>query len=395
MVLRLLKQPPSIKYYKRQVSNMDKKALKQQGMALIDEMASELAQISLFLHKHPELGGQEHQASQLLKTAAEHRGFAVKQNISGYETAFIARKGSKGPKVAFLAEYDALPELGHACGHNLIAAMSWGAAAAFAAVAGDRATSYLIGCPAEETSGAKVKMAADGIFDELTAALIIHPADSNNVGGTSYATHPLRVTFRGHPAHVASKTNKGINALDALVMFYQGIKPLQQTFTQETILAGIITKGGTAPNIVPDEAEAKFTIRALSSHYLEETVIPAVRRLAEGIALASGTIVEAEHYEPLFKELVNDLRLMELFKDNMALLGERVTMLEPKDADGSTDVGNVSHAAPTIHPDIFIGSNLAAHTREFATATGSDYAQERVLVGAKAMVMTAIDLLES
>jgi amidohydrolase len=374
---------------------MDKKALKQQGIAFVDRMASELTEISLFLHKHPELGGQEHQASQLLKAAAERQDFVVKQNISGYETAFIASKGNKGPKVAFLAEYDALPDLGHACGHNLIAAMSWGAAAAFAAVVGDRATSYLIGCPAEETSGAKVKMAADGIFDELTAALIIHPADSNNVGGTSYATHPLRVTFHGHPAHVASKTNKGINALDALVMFYQGIKPLQRTFTQETILAGIITSGGTAPNIVPDEAEAKFTLRALSAHYLESTVIPAVRRLADGVALATGTTVTTVHYEPLFKELVNDPQLMELFINNMTMLGERVTMLEPRDADGSTDVGNVSHVTHTIHPDIFIGSNLDAHTREFAAATGSDYAQERVLVGAKAMVMTAIDLLES
>lgn len=373
---------------------MDKKALKEQVIALIDAMAPELREISLFLHKHPELGEQEHQAAKLLRAAAKRQGFKVEQNISGYETAFIAIKGSYGPKIAFLAEYDALPELGHACGHNLIAAMSWGAAAAFAAVAGDQAVSYLIGCPAEETSGAKVRMASDGVFDGLEAALIIHPADRNNIGGTSYATHPLRITFRGRPAHVASKTNKGVNALDALIMFYQGIKPLRQTFTQETILAGIITKGGAAPNIVPEEAEAKFTIRALSSHYLEETVIPAVKQLATGIALATGTTVETVHYEPLYKELINAPRLMNLFENNMTLLGETVTVLDPMDAGGSTDVGNVSHQAPTIHPDISIGNNLSAHTPEFAIATGSDYAQERLLVGAKAMAMTAIDLLE-
>lgn len=373
---------------------MDKKTLKEQAIALIDAMAPELREISLFLHNHPELGEQEHQAAKLLRTTAEHQGFKVEQDISGYETAFIATKGSGGPKIAFLAEYDALPELGHACGHNLIAAMSWGAAAAFAAVAGDKAVSYLIGCPAEETSGAKVRMASDGVFDGLKAALIIHPADRNNIGGTSYATHPLRITFRGRPAHVASKTNKGVNALDALIMFYQGIKPLRQTFTQETILAGIITKGGAAPNIVPEEAEAKFTIRALSSHYLEETVIPAVNQLATGVALATGTTVETVHYEPLYKELINAPQLMDLFQDNMALLGETVTILDPMDAGGSTDVGNVSHQAPTIHPDINIGNNLSAHTPEFAIATGSDYAQERLLVGAKAMAMTAIDLLE-
>jgi amidohydrolase len=373
---------------------MDKKAWKEQVIAAVDAMAPELIDMSLFLHENPELSGQEYQAAQRLISAAEKRGFLAKKNISGYETAFIAHKGTIGPKIAFLAEYDALPGLGHACGHNLIAAMSWGAAAAFAAVAKDRAVSYLIGCPAEETSGAKVSMAADGIFNELRAALIIHPGDDNNMGGTSYATHPLKVTFRGRPAHVASKTNKGVNALDALVMFYQGIKPLRQTFTQETILAGIITKGGTAPNIVTDEAEGKFTIRALSSQYLEETVIPAVRRLADGIALATNTTVETVHYEPLFKELLNDPELMEFFQENMTLLGEKVTLLEPNDADGSTDVGNVSHAAPTIHPDIFIGSNLSAHTPEFAAATGSSYAQERLLIGAKAMAMTAIDLLD-
>ncbi len=373
---------------------MDKKAWKEQVIAAVDAMAPELIDMSLFLHKNPELSGQEYQAAQRLISAAEKRGFLAKKNISGYETAFIARKGTIGPKIAFLAEYDALPGLGHACGHNLIAAMSWGAAAAFAAVAKDRAVSYLIGCPAEETSGAKVSMAADGIFDDLRAALIIHPGDSNNMGGTSYATHPLKVTFHGRPAHVASKTNKGVNALDALIMFYQGIKPLRQTFTQETILAGIITKGGTAPNIVTDEAEGKFTIRALSSHYLEETVIPAVRRLADGIALATNTKVEAVHYEPLFKELINDPELMKFFQENMTLLGEKITLLEPNDADGSTDVGNVSHAAPTIHPDIFIGSSLSAHTPEFAAATGSPYAQERLLIGAKAMAMTAIDLLD-
>jgi amidohydrolase len=372
---------------------MNKQDLKNQVIAAVDAMAPELREISSFLHKNPELGGQEFQASQSLKAAIGRKGFLVETNISGYETAFIASKGADGPKIAFLAEYDALPELGHACGHNLIAAMSLGAAAAFATVAGNRAVSYLIGCPAEETSGAKVTMAADGVFDELQAALIVHPADGNYVGGTSYATHPLQVTFHGRPAHVASKTDKGINALDALVLFYQGLKSLRQTFTQETILAGIITKGGTAPNVVPDKAEARFSVRALSSAYLEEIVVPAVRQLAEGIALATGTTVEAVHYEPLFKELKNDPSLLASFQHNMSLLGETVTVLEAEAADGSTDVGNVSHSAPTIHPDIAIGSNITAHTPEFAAAAASSYAQERLLVGAKAMAMTAIDLL--
>lgn len=376
------------------MSRMDKQVLKAEASKIIDRIAPELRAISLALHSNPELGREEYEAAKLLRAGIEEHGFAVTQNSSGYETAFIAKKGWKGPKVAFLAEYDALPGLGHACGHNLIAAMSYGAAVAFAAVAGKEAVSYLIGCPAEETSGAKVAMAADGVFDGLTAALIVHPSDGNYIGGTSYATHPLKVTFRGRPAHVASKVDTGINALDALILFYQGIKELRQTFTQETILAGIITKGGVAPNIVTEEAEAKFTIRALSAHYLEETVLPAVRNLGAEIALATGTRVEMVHYEPLFKELINDAKLMELYKENMLLLGEEMIILSQEEADGSTDVGNVSHVVPTIHPDLGIGSNLAAHTLEFAQAAGGEYAQERLLVGAKAMVMTAIDLLE-
>lgn len=372
---------------------MDTHAKKRQIIAIIDALRPELEAISLFLHQNPELGGQEHQAAQRLMEAARQRNFTVQQKISSYETAFIAKKGHSGPKIAFLAEYDALPGLGHACGHNLIAAMSWGAAAAFAEVAGNQAVSYLIGCPAEETSGAKVSMANDGVFDELTAALIVHPGDANNLGGTSYASHPLQVTFRGRSAHVASKTDKGSNALDALVMFYQGLQQLRHTFTQENIIAGMITKGGIAPNIVPAEAEAKFTIRALSSHYLETTILPAVQRLAQGVALATGTAVETCHYEPLFKELLNHPKLLQLYQNNMMLLGETVTRLKSQDADGSTDVGNVSHAVPTIHPDIAIGSPLTAHTPEFALAAGSPYAQERLLVGAKAMAMTAVDLL--
>lgn len=373
---------------------MDKQAAKERIITTVDALAPELTKISLFLHRNPELGGKEYQATKLLQTAAVRHGFRVKNNISGFETAFIAKKGKAGPRIAFLAEYDALPVLGHACGHNLIAAMSFGAAAAFSIVAGDRAVAYLIGCPAEETSGAKVALAADGVFDELTASLIVHPADSNTLGGTSYATHPLRITFHGHSAHVASKTDKGVNALDALVLFYQRMKILHQTFTKATILAGIITKGGAAPNIVPAEAEAKFTVRALSSRYLEDTVVPAVRQLAADIALLTGTTVEIVHYEPLFEELINDSRLLELFKNNMTLLGERIVILAAEDADGSTDVGNVSHRTPTLHPDISIGTDLAAHTPEFAVAAGSSYAQERLLVGAKAMAMTAIDLLD-
>ena len=366
---------------------------KKQAIAAVDNMADELQAMSSFIHANPEMGGEEYQASGLLVAAALKQGFRITRNISGFDTAFVAEKGDSGPHIAFLAEYDALPGLGHACGHNLIAAMSFGAAAAFAAAAESEAVSCLIGCPAEETWGAKVKMSADGVFDGLTAALVLHPASTNAMGGTSYASHPLRITFRGRSSHVAAKDDKGVNALDALILFYQELKQLKQSFDRETILAGIITKGGTAPNIIPAEAEADFTLRALTADYLEDSLVPAVRELADDVARRTGTTVSAVHYEPLYKELINDARLMALFRENMALLGEVVTVLAPGDADGSTDVGNVSHSCPTIHPDIGIGCDAAAHTPEFAIAAASTEARQRLLIGAKVMAMTALDLL--
>lgn len=372
---------------------MKKDGLKNKAIAIIDAMASELQELSLYLHSNPELGLEEHLAVGRFRELAKRHGFSWQENISGYETAFIAKRGTGGKAVAFLAEYDALPGLGHGCGHNLIAAMSWGAAVAFGAVAGDQALSCCIGCPAEETVGAKAAMADDGIFNNLTAAMIVHPAGQNAIGGTAYATHPLQVTFYGAAAHVASKSHRGVNALDALVMFYQGLPVLRRTFTEEAILAAIITKGGTAPNIIPAEAQAKLTVRSLSAQYLEEIVVPAVNKLAAGVAAATGTTVETCHYEPLFKELINDSRLMNLFQDNMALLGEEMIVLPPDEADGSTDVGNVSYLVPTIHPDLAIGCGASAHTPEFALAAGSEVAQQRILVGAKAMAMTAIDLI--
>ncbi|MDU2063496.1 MAG: amidohydrolase [Sporomusaceae bacterium] len=372
---------------------MNRKELKKAACAAVDALAAELNEISLFIHNHPELGNEEHQAVTRLTAAIAKHGFTVETGCGNLPTAFQACKGSSGPKIGFLAEYDALPELGHACGHNLIAAMSYGAAVAFAAAAQEKATACLFGCPAEETTGGKITLADAGLFDQLTAALIIHPADVNSVGGTSYATHPVKVTFHGQSAHIASNTHKGVNALDALVLFYSGLKQLKESLTEKTILGGIITHGGIAPNIVPDKAEAKFTVRALSYRYLEDTVLPAFRRLAEGIALATGTTVTVEHYEPLYKELINDKRLAALFRQNMALLGEEVTILDDAEAGGSTDVGTVSHIIPTLHPDISIGADLSAHTAEFATAACSPYAQERLLIGAKAMAMTALDLL--
>lgn len=358
----------------------------------VDALEAEMTRLSLALHARPELGNEEYEAAQLLTDASRMQGFHVTQGAAGLPTAFLAKRGDSGPKIAFLAEYDALPGLGHACGHNLIASMSFGAAAAFAALTADQAQTYFIGCPAEETQGGKIALTNAGVFDDFDAVFIIHPSEETTLGGTSLASHPLCVRFHGREAHVASRNERGINALDALVLFYQGLQGLRLRFGEQALIAGIITAGGTAPNIVPALAEMKCTVRSLSSDYLEREVLPAVRALATGIAEGTGATVTLEHYEPLFKELKQDATLAAHFAENLRLLGEPVRQLPDNDAGGSTDVGNVSHVAPTLHPELSIGAGLTAHTPAFAQAAGSTAAQKRALVGAKAMAMSAWDI---
>ena len=358
----------------------------------VDALEAEMTRLSLALHERPELGNEEYEAAQLLTDASRMQGFHVTQGAAGLPTAFLAKRGDSGPKIAFLAEYDALPGLGHACGHNLIASMSFGAAAAFAALTADQAQTYFIGCPAEETQGGKIALTNAGVFNGFDAIFIVHPSDETTLGGTSLASHPLCVRFHGREAHVASRSERGINALDALVLFYQGLQGLRLRFGEQALIAGIITAGGTAPNIVPALAEMKCTVRSLSSDYLEQQVLPAVRALATGIAEGTGATVTLEHYEPLFKELIQNTDLAAYFAENLRLLGEPVRQLPDNDAGGSTDVGNVSHVAPTLHPELSIGAGLTAHTPAFAQAAGSAAAQKRALVGAKAMAMSAWDI---
>ena len=358
----------------------------------VDALEAEMTRLSLALHARPELGNEEYEAMRLLTDASRTQGFHVTQGVAGLPTAFLAKRGDRGPKIAFLAEYDALPGLGHACGHNLIASMSFGAAAAFAALTADQAQTYFIGCPAEETQGGKIALTNAGVFNGFDAIFIVHPSDETTLGGTSLASHPLCVRFHGREAHVASRSERGINALDALVLFYQGLQGLRLRFGEQALIAGIITAGGTAPNIVPALAEMKCTVRSLSSDYLEQQVLPAVRALATGIAEGTGATVTLEHYEPLFKELIQNTDLAAYFAENLRLLGEPVRQLPDNDAGGSTDVGNVSHVAPTLHPELSIGAGLTAHTPAFAQAAGSAAAQKRALVGAKAMAMSAWDI---
>ena len=322
-------------------------------------------------------------------------GFAVEDLVpEAFPTAFHASWGNGPFHMGFLAEYDALPEIGHGCGHNLIAAMSIGAALAFAAVCGTQATVHVYGCPAEETKGSKVYMSEQGVFDELHAAVILHPcADTTSIGGTSYASHPMEFTFLGKAAHIADREYKGVNALDALVDFYGRLKALEHTWTEPHLIGSIITEGGAAPNIVPDRAVMRATIRSLDAEFLETVMLPQIRHLARAVAQEHGTDVEMTHYEPLYKNMVNDAKMSVYFAEAFNALHEPFDVKDDDYADGATDVGNVSQVTRACQPEICIGYNIAAHTEAFTAAAGSDLGNMQALVGAKAMAMVAIDVM--
>ncbi len=370
--------------------------IKEALCSLAENNKETLNNIADYIHANPELGCEEVKASAYLRQLLKNEGFTVEDVLKDqFPTAFKASYGNGDINIGFLAEYDALPEIGHGCGHNLIAAMSTTAAIVCGKALRDKITVHLFGCPAEETIGSKVMMSEAGIFDGLTAALICHPGSDTTFGGTSYATHPLQITFKGKPAHVADPDYHGINALDALVDFYTQLTELEKTFTEPYILGRIITEGGTAPNIIPDRAVMKATIRALSTIYLEEAMLPKIKELAKRISDKHGTEVDLYHYEPLFKNMVNHKKLEAYARDNFSSLGIKDIKVFPDDyADGSTDVGNVSHVVPTIQPEIKIGDDIAAHTPEFAVAADSAYGKKMALKAVMGMCMTVADIVE-
>ncbi|MBE6099550.1 MAG: M20 family metallopeptidase [Anaerovibrio sp.] len=370
--------------------------IKKELCRLADKYQPLLNEIADYIHQNPELGCEEHKATAFLQNILNDHGFTISNKlVKDFPTAFKATNGNGPFHIGFLAEYDALPEIGHGCGHNLIAAMSVTAAIVCNEVLGNEATISVFGCPAEETVGSKVMLSEQGVFDGLDAALICHPGSETSFGGTSYATHPLQITFIGKPAHVADPNYHGINALDALVDFYQQLEALAKTFTEPHILGKIITDGGTAPNIIPDRAVMRATIRALRAEYLEDIMLPKIKQLAQQVSDAHGTRLELYHYEPLFKNMLNDKQLQSYAMANFQALGLTDLATYPDDyADGSTDVGNVSHIVPTIQPEIKIGDQIAAHTPEFANAAASAYGKEMALKAVKGLCMTVADVIK-
>jgi amidohydrolase len=363
----------------------------------ISDRMDEFFELAVCLYNNPELGEEEFRASALLADHLEKCGFDVERGAYGLPTAFRASCGGEkaGAHIALFCEYDALPQIGHGCGHNLIAAMSLGAAVGLRPVldkTGGKLTVF--GTPAEETNGTKGVLADLGAFDGVSAAMMAHPNAVTEESGASLALQPLKFEFFGKAAHAAAKPEKGINALDALLLLFNGINALRQHVLSDVRIHGVITDGGVAPNIVPDYAAAKFYVRAKDKSYLQE-VTEKVKRCAEGAAAMTGASYKISFFENAYDNLRTNRALSDLFTANLKALGEE-DIFPRSDGVGSIDIGNVSHVAPVIHPWIGIGDpNLVIHTREFAEATVTDRGKETLRQGACALALTAYDVLTS
>jgi amidohydrolase len=373
---------------------MDLEAAKAQVIADVDRRAELLLDVSHRIHEHPELGYEEVYAHDLLSATIAEEGVDVEPHAYGVDTAFVGRAGTEGPTVAVCCEYDALPGIGHACGHNIIAAAGLGAGLASAALAdqcGGRVV--ILGTPAEEGGGGKVRLIDAGAFDGVDAALMVHPAGGDLRTMNVIAIHRVRAVYHGQAAHAAAFPWKGRNALDAAVLGYNNVAALRQHIRSNERIHGVFIDGGDKPNIVPARAEAEWYVRAGDVGRLEQLKVRVVACLEAG-ALAAGCEMELDWQEPIYADMRDNLPMVDLYSGNAATLGR--TLAGPDDAFsvvGSTDMGNVSYVVPSIHPMIAVSPpHISIHTPEFADYARGPAGDQAVLDGAKALAMTITDL---
>lgn len=358
----------------------------------IDGSAEELIAVSRSIFERPETCFEEHFAHDLLTDHLERAGLQVQRSAFGLDTAFSATAGSAGPVVGLVCEYDALPGIGHACGHNVIAAAGLGAAIAVAPLAeqfGGRLR--VLGTPAEEGGGGKEFMIRAGAFEGLSAAMMVHPADQNLPTMRTLAFEGLVASYTGRAAHAAASPEEGLNALDAAVLGYNAVAALRQHIRPEERVHGVFTKGGDKANIVPAEAEMMWYVRAGTTANLTGLKERVVACLEAGAA-AAGCELAITWLDPPYAEMVDDAELLALYGANAAAVGR--TFGSPEhEVVGSTDMGNVSQVVPSIHPMIAVAPpGTSIHTEAFARSAGGPGGDAAVIDGAKAMAATVIDL---
>lgn len=373
----------------------------QRALDAIDQHAPLLRNVSQFIHDHPEIALQELQSSAAAADVLEELGFDVERGIAGLDTAFRATFGTDGgPHIAFLCEYDALPGLGHGCGHNLIALSALVAGiGAKAGLDGSPARITVFGTPAEEAVGGKVIMKNAGVFDDVDAAMGAHPGDSESWcptvegSGEALACQAVTIAFRGQAAHAAADPFNGINALDAVILTFNGINALRQHVKSDARFHGIIVKGGDAANVIPDYAEALFYVRAGTQTYMYE-LVEKVRRIAEGAGLMTGATLEFSFPEDASWDMITNYTLARALKANIDEVGLLLPEAKVEEGNGSTDWGNVSYVVPSVETSYpIVRGRCTWHSQDVVDAAESEFGYANTFLVGKAMALTALDLI--
>ena len=372
--------------------------LKQAVVRQINSEKPQLTELALKIHDNPELGLKEFKACEWLTQYLTKRDFAVERGICEMPTAFRATYGKGKPYIGLLAEYDALPGVGHACGHNLICTIALGAAVASKQTV-DRygGSIVVIGTPAEENYGGKIVMARKGAFSDLDAAMLVHPDTADIAAVPAIACQQMNVEFFGKAAHASANPAAGINALDAMILSFNNINALRQHIQSTARIHGIITDGGQAANIVPEHSAGEFYVRAADDVYLDE-LLQKVLNCFLGAAMATGARLEYTPDILRYASMYSNMTLARLYVDNMQSIGREVKLFESKIPlnVGSTDMGNVSRVTASIHPMLAIApKTMSQHSSEFAAAAASETGLNAMCDAAKAIAMTVVDLLSN
>lgn len=360
----------------------------------IVEEKAKLVEMAREIHKNPETGGQEYFAMKLITEYLEAKGFKVWRGIGGLKTAFMASFGEEGFHIGFCSEYDALPEIGHGCGHNLIGIAGVAAGVALATSLGDLPGRVsIIGTPNEEDEGGKVDLVKSGVFDDVDAAMMFHPGCSTSIHVESLACRDYRFIFHGRSVHASTEPWEGKNALDSVIQTFNSINALRQHVKDDVRIHGIVSEGGLAPNVIPDRAAADFIIRARDSDYLCE-VVEKVVACARGAATATGTTLEVTESGYPYDAMISNRVMADLFAESLKETG--YTLQSPFDEGlGSIDMGNVSRVTPSIHPVVAITDQwIPGHTHEFSALCDTDEAYNIMLQVSQAMALTGHKILE-
>jgi amidohydrolase len=366
-------------------------------LAAIEREADEALALARWMSSHPEISLAECKTSARYIAYLSARGFEIETPVAGIETAFVARHGAGTAPIsaALLAEMDALPEIGHACGHNLSGPASLLAASALASVLPDDAVRVVVvGTPAEEIGVGKRALVAAGVFDDVDCAMMAHASDMRRAHRLFLGNEKYELVYHGKATHAAAYPHEGINALDGVIAFFVALGLLRQQLPPSVRVHGIISDGGRAPNVIPERAAARVWVRALEPEVLAEAAARVVR-CAEGAATATGTRLEIIADESTSPPMRVNLPLADVYRRQLDALGLPQTPHAPDEAIGSSDITHVSQVTPTIHPNFPIGRKLELHTRAFAEATTTAEGEAGMLEAARALALTVLELARS